>query len=92
MSGILETGVETIAVDRYKALLRVSQTLNSTRCPERLLGVLVSGLRTVIEFFYLGVGIYDDNLHEVHLKMFDELGSPIEPPRLAPEETMTWWV
>lgn len=91
MSGILETGVETIAVDRYKALLRVSQTLNLTRCPERLLGVLVRELRTVIEFYYLGVGIYDEGSHQVRLTMFDERGVPIEPPKLAPEETMTWW-
>lgn len=83
---------ETISTHRFEALLRVSQTLNSTHCPERLLGVLVRELRSVIEFYYLGVGIYDEVSHQVRLTMFDEQGMPIEPPRLAPEETMTWWV
>lgn len=83
---------ETVATDRFEALLRVSQTLNSTRCPERLLGVLVRELRTVTKFYYLAVGIYDDTSHGVRLTMFDEHGVPIEPPKLAPEETMVWWV
>ncbi len=91
MNSVVRPG-ETVSTDRFEALLRVSQTLNSTRCPERLLGVLVRELRTVIEFHYLAVGTYDETSHDVRLTMFDEHGVPIEPPKLAPEETMTWWV
>ncbi|MGH9446920.1 MAG: sigma 54-interacting transcriptional regulator, partial [Terriglobia bacterium] len=84
--------VETVATDRYEALLRVSQTLNSNRCPQTLLSVLARELRGVIEFYYLGVGIYDEGAHQIRFTKFNEWGAPIEPPELAPEETLTWWV
>jgi formate hydrogenlyase transcriptional activator len=92
MSSVVEEKAEGVASDRYQALLRVSQALNSNRCPQRLLSMLVRELRRVIEFYYLEVGIYDEGPHQVQLKMFDESGAPIAPAKLSPEETMTWWV
>jgi formate hydrogenlyase transcriptional activator len=83
--------LETAAAERYEGLLRVSQTLTS-RSPEDLLSVLARELRRVVEFYYLGVGIYDEKAHSVSLKLFDDSGAPIEAPELATEETLTWWV
>jgi formate hydrogenlyase transcriptional activator len=92
MSSVLETAYEPAAVERYQALLRVSQKLISYRCPEELLSDLARELREVVNFCYLGVGIYDEETHDVRLKMFDECGGNMESPKLAPEETLTWWV
>ncbi|HLI35471.1 MAG TPA: sigma 54-interacting transcriptional regulator [Terriglobia bacterium] len=91
-SSVFQAAFETVTVDRYQALFRVSQTLISNRCPEELLKVLARELREVVNFYYLGIGVYNEATHEVRLKTFDESGSPIHPPKLAPEETMTWWV
>ena len=91
MSGV-QPVFEIPATERYDALFRLSQTLISNHCPENLLSVLARELRPVMEFYYLGVGIYDEKSHEVRLKLFDESGAPIQAPKLAPEETMTWWV
>jgi formate hydrogenlyase transcriptional activator len=100
-SGILSavgtnTGVQSsrrqTATERYEALFRLSQAVNSNCCSDELLKNLVRALREVVEFYYLGVGIYDEKAHEVHIKCFDHEGAPIEIPRLAPEETLSWWV
>ncbi|HTV54454.1 MAG TPA: sigma 54-interacting transcriptional regulator [Terriglobia bacterium] len=92
MGSVLDAAYEPAAVERYQALLRVSQRLISYRCPKELLSDLASDLREVVNFCYLGVGIYDEETHEVRLKMFDECGGSMEAPKLAPEETLTWWV
>ena len=92
MSSVFQAAFETATVDRYEALFRVSQTLISNRCPEELLKVLARELHEVVNFYYLGIGVYNEAKHEVHLKTFDESGAPIHPPKLAAEETMTWWV
>jgi formate hydrogenlyase transcriptional activator len=92
MSSFAQAAFETGVTERYEALFRVSQTLISNRCPGELLGLLAGELREVVNFNYLGVGVYNEKLHEVCLKMFDDSGATIPPPKLAPEETMTWWV
>jgi formate hydrogenlyase transcriptional activator len=78
--------------ERYEALFRLSQAINSNCCSEELLKSLVRELREVVEFYYLGIGIYDEKLHEMWIKCFDHSGAPIEIPKLAPEETFTWQV
>ena len=83
---------ESLVTDRYRALFSVSETLISNRDSKDLLRVLARELREVVEFYCLGVGIYDEARHEVCVRMFDESGAPIQPPKLVPEETMTWWV
>src|SRR2546427_5231131 len=77
---------------RYEALLRVSQTLISIRSSEELFRLLASELRAVVNFYVMGVGIYDENAHEVRLTSYGEPGVPLQVPKLAPEETFTWWV
>ena len=92
----MNAGTQTAAfgsmVERYETLLRVSQTLISSHCSEGLFDILVRELRAVVSFDFLGAGIYDEKLHEVHLKCFDPWGGRLTVPKLAPEETLTWWV
>jgi hypothetical protein len=92
MSGTVRSAAETAVTERYEALFCVSQTLISIRSSEELFRLLACELRAVVNFYVLGVGIYDKNAHEVHLTSYGEPGVPLEVPELAPEETFTWWV
>jgi formate hydrogenlyase transcriptional activator len=92
MGIVVQTAYETPLPERYQALLRVSQTLMSNRCSEGLLSLLARELREVVNFDFLGVGIYDEKAHEVCTKTFGESDAPVPAPKLAPEETLTWWV
>src|SRR5712672_1538851 len=92
MSGMGQSAAETARSKRYEALLRVSQTLISIRSSEELFSVLAHELRAVVNFYVMGVGIYDEKTHEVHLTSYGEPGDPLQVPKLAPEETFTWWV
>jgi formate hydrogenlyase transcriptional activator len=83
---------EEAVTKRYEALLRVSQTLISIRSSEELFKLLARELRAVVNFYVMGVGIYDGNAHEVHLTSYGEPGDRLQVPKLAPEETFTWWV
>src|SRR5260370_19023216 len=92
MSSGEHAAVETAVKERYEALLRVSQTLISIRSSEELFSLLARELRAVVNFYFLGVGIYDEEAHEVRVKSFGESGAPLQASNLAPEETLTWWV
>src|ERR1700720_1012045 len=92
MSGTVRRTVETALTKRYEALLRVSQTLISIRSSEELFSILARELRAVMNFSYLGVAIYDEKAQEVRLTSYSESGVPHQVPKLAPEETLTWWV
>jgi hypothetical protein len=67
MSGTVQRAGEKAVTERYEALLRVSQTLISIRSSEELFSLLARELRAVVNFYVMGVGIYDENAHEVHL-------------------------
>ena len=92
MSGTVQKASEAVATERYEALLRVSQTLISTRSSEELFKLLARELSAFVSFYVMGVGIYDENAHEVQLTSYGEPGDPLQVPKLAPEETFTWWV
>jgi PAS domain S-box-containing protein len=92
MSGTVQRATEKARTERYEALLRVSETLISIRSSKELFSILARELRAVVNFYVLGVGIYDENAHEVRLTSYDEPGIPHEVPKLAPEETFSWWV
>src|SRR5258708_18570147 len=92
MSGTVQKASEAVATERYEALLRVSQTLISTRSSEELFKLLARELSSFVSFYVMGVGIYDENAHEVQLTSYGEPGDPLQGPKLAPEETFTWWV
>src|SRR5712671_4275314 len=70
MGGTAQREAETAIAERYEALLRVSQTLISTRSSEELFRLLARELRAVVNFYVMGVGIYDENAHQVHLTSY----------------------
>src|SRR5437879_12806435 len=92
MSDTHQSGPGTAATERYEALFRVSQTLISVRSSEELFRLLALELRAVVNFYVMGVGIYDENAHQIHLTSYGEPGVPLQVPQFTPEETFTWWV
>jgi len=92
MSGTGQEAAETARSKRHEALLRVSQTLISIRSSEELFSILARELRAVVNFYVMGVGIYDENAHEMNTTSYGEPGVPLQAPRFAPEETFSWWV
>src|SRR5438105_15474688 len=92
MSDTHQSGPRTAATERYEALFRVSQTLISVRSSEELFRLLALELRAVVNFYVMGVGIYDENAHQIHLTSYGEPGIPLQVPQFTPEETFTWWV
>src|SRR5229473_691514 len=92
MSDTDQSAAGTAAAERYEALFRVSQTLISIRSSEELFRLLAHELRAVVNFYVMGVGIYDDKAHEMNTTSYGEPGVPLQAPRFAPEETFSWWV
>src|SRR5258708_2231394 len=92
MSKAVQRAVETALAKRYEALLRVSQTLISIRSSEELFKVLAGELREVVNFYVMGVGIYDENAHEMRTTSYGDPHLPLQAPKFAPEETFSWWV
>src|SRR5579864_1586828 len=92
MSDIDQSAAGTAATERYRALFRVSQTLISIRSSEELFSVLARELGAVVNFYVMGVGIYDEKAHEMNTTSYGEPGDPLEAPTFAPEETFSWWV
>src|SRR2546429_8275236 len=92
MSDIDQSAAGKAATERYEALFRVSQTLISIRSSEELFRLLARELRAVVNFYVMGVGIYDENAHQIHLSSYGEPGVHLKVPQFAPEETLPGWV
>src|SRR5437660_10053634 len=92
MSGTVQRTTETAITERYEALFRVSQTLISIRSSEELFSILARELRAVVNFYVMGVGIYDEKTHEMPTKAYGEPDVPLQAPKFEPEETFSWWV
>ena len=92
MSDTIQRAAETAVTTRYETLFRVSQTLISIRSSEELFSILARELRAVVNFYVMGVGIYDENAHEMRTTSYGEPGVPLQAPKFAPEETFSWWV
>src|SRR5712672_2165692 len=92
MSGTGQRAAETDRTNRHEALLRVSQTLISIRSSEELFSILARELHAVVNFYVMGVGIYDEKAHEMRTTSYGEPGVPLQVPKFAPEETFSWWV
>src|SRR6202030_800437 len=92
MSGTVQRAAERTLTKRYEALFRVSQTLISIRSSEELFSILARELRAVVDFYVMGVGIYDEKAHEMNTTSYGEPGVPLQAPEFAPEETFSWWV
>jgi formate hydrogenlyase transcriptional activator len=92
MSGTIQNPAESAVIERYEALFRVSQTLISIHSSEELFSILARELRAVVNFYVMGVGIYDEKAHAMHTTSYGEPGVPLQAPKFAPEETFSWWV
>src|SRR5260370_23662170 len=92
MSGTDQRAAETARSKRYEALLRVSQTLISIRSSEELFSILARELGAVVNFYVMGVGIYDEKAHEMNTTSYGAPGVPLQAPKFAPEETFSWCV
>src|SRR2546425_11239114 len=92
MSGTGQRAAEMTVSKRYEALLRVSQTLISIRSSDELFSILARELGAVVNFYVMGVGIYDEKTHEMNTMSYGEPGVPLQAPKFAPEETFSWWV
>jgi transcriptional regulator with GAF, ATPase, and Fis domain len=92
MSGTVQRAAEKVLTERYEVLLRVSQTLITIRSSDELFRVLARELRAVVSFYFLRVGIYDENTPEPRLALYGEPGVPLQVPPLPKEDTITWWV
>ena len=90
MSDTNQSEARTAATERYEALFRVSQSLISIRRSEELFRLLARELRAVVNFYVMGVGVYDENAHQIHLTSYGEPGVPLQVPQFAPEETCTY--
>src|SRR6202163_1937896 len=83
MSSGEHAAVETDVTKRYEALFRVSQTLISIRSSEELFSILARELRAVVNFYVMGVGIYDEKAHEMRTTSYGEPGVPLQAPKFA---------
>src|SRR5260370_5751577 len=92
MSGTVQRAPDTALTKRYEARLRVSQTLISIRSSEDIFKLLARELRAVVPFYVMGIGIYDENAHEMRTTAYGEPGVPLQVREFAPGETFTWWV
>src|SRR5258705_12137667 len=92
MSSTIQKPAESSVIERYEALFRVSQTLISIRSSEELFSILARELRAVVNFYVMGIGIYDEKAHEMRTTSYGEPGVPLQAPKFAPEETFSWWV
>ncbi len=90
MSDTHQSGAGTAATERYEVLFRVSQTLISIRSSEELFRLLARELRAVVNFYVMGVDVYDENAHQIHLTSYVEPGVPLQVPQFTPEETYTY--
>jgi hypothetical protein len=90
MSDIDQSAAGKAANQRYEALFRNSQTPISIRSSEELFSLLARELRPVVNFYVMGVGIYDEKAHEMHTTSYGEPGVPLQAPQFTPEETYTY--
>src|SRR6478609_9544740 len=78
-------------VARYEALIRVSEALRAYHDRDTLFRSLARELRPVVRFSFLGLGLYDEPTHSLDLRVLEASGSPLPPPELSPEESLTYW-
>src|ERR1700740_1678726 len=81
--------------DRYEALFRVSRAISAHRDPQKLISVLAGELRSVIDFRFLSILLYDEKNHSMRPYVLHNVDGELEEFALqnfSPEETLTWWV
>jgi transcriptional regulator with GAF, ATPase, and Fis domain len=78
-------------VARYEALIRVSEALRAYHDRDTLFRSLARELRPVVRFTFLGLGLYDEGTHSLDMRVLEAAGNPLPPPKLSPEESLTYW-
>lgn len=81
----------TSTVARYEALIRVSEALSAYHDRDTLFRSLARELRPVVQFTFLGLGLYDDQTRSLDLRVLEATGNPLAPPELSAEESLTYW-
>jgi formate hydrogenlyase transcriptional activator len=69
----------------------VSEALRAYHDRDTLFRSLARELRPVLRFTYLGLGLYDEGTHSLDLRVLAAAGSPLPPPNLSTEESLTYW-
>ncbi len=89
-----QLGPEQSLVTRYEALIRVSRAINVHRDPKELFRVLASELRSVVNFDYVALFLYDEAANKIQNPVLETIEGPgfAIPSDFPPEETITWWV
>jgi PAS domain S-box-containing protein len=89
-----QSGPEQSLLARHEALVRVLRAINVHRDPKELFRVLASELRTVVNFDYVALFLYDEAANRIQNPVLETLAGPgIAIPNDFPaEETITWWV
>ena len=79
---------------RHEALIRVSRAINVHRDPKELFRVLASELRSVVNFDYVALFLYDEAANKIQNPVLETIQGPgiVIPSDFPPEETITWWV
>jgi formate hydrogenlyase transcriptional activator len=89
-----EPGAEQGLLARLEALIRVSRAINVHRDPKELFRVLASELRSVVNFDYVALFLYDQAANKIQNPVLETIQGPgiVIPSDFPPEETITWWV
>src|SRR6266699_4490278 len=66
-------------VARYEALIRVSEALRAYHDRDTLFRSLARELRPVVQFSFLGLGLYDDQTRSLDLRVLEATGNPLAP-------------
>ena len=94
MTAVSEAPSERLLLERYEALIRVSQVIGAHRDPKDLFAAMAKELHRVIQFDGIVVAQYDEKLNEIvwsACEVCPQQG-PIPSPEIPADETITKWV
>jgi len=94
VSPTLQTPTEQSLAARYEALIRVSQAIGAHHDCGELFRNLAGELRSVVQFDYIAVLLYDEAAHKMCLHLLDAADHDrvLPKPELPTEEMFAWWV
>jgi formate hydrogenlyase transcriptional activator len=79
------------SIDRYEALIAVSQAISAHRDPKELFQAMATELRRVMQFDGMVITQYDEASNVIVWKVCDTCTQE-QPPDLPADETITKWV
>src|ERR1035438_9890658 len=89
-----QPGPEQSLLARHEALIRVSRAINVHRDPKELFRVLASELRSVVNFDYVAIFLYDEAVNKIQNPVLETITGPgiVIPSDFPAEQTIVWWV